>query len=80
MGPRTVDCRIDALDFREGGRYEIVMISDEGNEFPAHGVFHTIDPSKHLSMSWAWQHEGMMQGVETSLELRFESLEEFLTG
>jgi len=56
------------------------MISDEGNEFPAHGVFNTIDPPKHLSMSWAWQHEGMMQGVETSLELRFESLEEFLTG
>ena len=76
MGPRTVDCRIDAWDFREGGKYEIVMISDEGNEFPAHGVFDTIDPPNRLSMSWEWQHEDMMQGVETFLELRFESLDD----
>lgn len=76
MGPRTVDCRIDDWDFREGGQYEIVMISNEGNEFPAHGVFNTIDPPKHLSMSCAWQHEDMMQGVKTFLELRFEGLDD----
>lgn len=75
MGPRSVACRIDLWDFREGGAYQIVMISEEGNEFPAHGVFETIDPPKRLAMSWAWQHEDMMQGVETLLELRFESLD-----
>lgn len=75
MGPRTVDCRIDLWDFREGGNYEIVMISDEGNEFPAHGTFEAIDPPRRLAMSWAWQHEDMMQGVETLLELQFESVD-----
>lgn len=75
MGPRTVDCRIDLWDFREGGNYEIVMISDEGNEFPAHGTFETIDPPRRLAMSWAWRHEDMMQGIETLLELQFKSLD-----
>lgn len=75
MGPSTVDCRIDLWDFREGGNYEIVMVSDEGNTFPAHGTFEVIDPPRRLAMSWAWQHEDKMQGIETLLELRFESLD-----
>lgn len=76
MGPRTVDCRIDLWDFQAGGSYQIIMISDEGHEFPAHGVFDTIDPPRQISMSWAWQHDDPMQGVESFLELRFESLDE----
>ena len=76
MGPRNVDCRIDLWDFREGGSYQIIMISDESNEFPAHGVFETIDPPRRLSMSWAWQHDDPMQGVKSFLELRFESIDE----
>ena len=75
MGPRSVDCRIDLWDFREGGNYELVMISDEGKEFPAHGTFETIDPPKRLAMSWAWQHEDKMQGIETLLEIQFESID-----
>jgi uncharacterized protein YndB with AHSA1/START domain len=75
MGPRSVKCRIDLWDFREGGNYELVMISDEGNEFPAHGTFETIDRPRRLALSWAWQHEDKMQGVETLLELQFESID-----
>ena len=48
MGPKSVDCRVDVWDFREGGEYEIVMVSSDGNEFPAHGTFETIDPIDHV--------------------------------
>ena len=76
MGPKSVDCRVDVWDFREGGEYEIVMVSSEGNEFPAHGTFETIDPPNRLTMSWAWQHKDMMQGTETHLDLQFEQLDD----
>lgn len=71
MGPRTVNCRIDRWDFREGGRYEIVLVSAENKEHGAQGVFGTIDPPNRLTMSWTWQHEGQMQGLETFLDLKF---------
>lgn len=75
MGPDNVDCRIDRWDFREGGHYEIVMLSDEGNEFPAHGVFETIDPPARLAMTWAWQHDDPMQGIETRIDLAFRDVD-----
>ncbi len=73
MGPKNVDCRVDRWDFHEGGNYEIVMLSDEGNEFPAHGVFETIDPPTRLTMTWTWQHDDPMQGVETLIDLEFRA-------
>lgn len=71
MGPRNVGCRIDRWDFREGGNYEIVLLSPDDKEHAAHGVFGTIDPPNRLTMSWTWQHEGEMEGVETFLDLKF---------
>lgn len=71
MGPRNTDCRVDEWDFREGGSYLIVMVSEEGNEFPAKGVFRIIDPPNRLAMTWAWQHEDFMQGIDTLLDLEF---------
>ena len=75
MGPKNVDCRIDRWEFHEGGDYEIVMLSDEGNEFPAHGVFETIDPPRRLVMTWTWQHDDPMQGIETLIELAFNTID-----
>lgn len=71
MGPRNVDCRIDRWEFEEGGRYEIVLVSSENKEHGARGVFGTIDPPNRLTMSWTWQHEGQMQGLQTFLDLQF---------
>ena len=71
MGPKNVSCRVDRWDFQEGGSYEIVLLSSENKEHGAHGVFGTIDPPNRLTMSWAWQHEGQMQGLETFLDLKF---------
>ena len=76
MGPKNVSCRIDRWDFQEGGDYVIVMLSAENKEHAAHGVFGTIDPPNRLTMSWIWQHEGEMQGVETFLDLKFTATTE----
>jgi uncharacterized protein YndB with AHSA1/START domain len=73
MGPRGVDCRIDTWEFREGGGFRIVMVSGEGGEYPAEGEFRRIDPPHTPAMSWAWQHEDPMQGIETLLYLDFEA-------
>ena len=40
----------------------------------AHGIFGIIDPPTRLTMSWTWQHEGQMQGLETFLDLKFVSV------
>ncbi len=71
MGPKTVSCRVDRWDFFEGGHYEIVLVSSENKEHGSRGVFGTIDPPNRLTMSWTWQHEGQMQGLETVLDLKF---------
>jgi len=76
MGPENVSCRIDQWDFEEGGRYEIVLVSSESKEHGARGVFGTIDPPHRLTMSWTWQHEGQMQGLETFLDLKFKALDD----
>lgn len=73
MGPRGVDCRIDAWHFHEGGEFRIVMVSGEGGEYPAEGEFRRIDPPRALTMTWIWQHDDAMQGIETLLHLDFEA-------
>ena len=76
MGPENVSCRIGQWDFGEGGQFEIVLVSFESKEHGARGVFGTIDPPHRLAMSWAWQHEGQMRGLETFLGLKFMALDD----
>ena len=71
MGPRNVSCRIDRWDIKQETTYEMVLVSPDNKEHAAHGVFGTIDPPNRLTMSWTWQHEGEMQGIETFLDLKF---------
>ena len=71
MGTENVSCRVGRWDFQEGGAYEIILLSPENKEHGAQGVFGTIDPPNRLTLSWTWQHEGEMQGVETFLDLKF---------
>ena len=69
-------CRIDLWDFREGGNYELVMISDEGNEFPAHGTFETIDrPTTTCNVMGLAARRQDARCIETLLELQFESID-----
>lgn len=44
FGPRGFSTRVEAHNFRVGGRWRYVMIGPDGNEYPSEGVFHEIVP------------------------------------
>ena len=41
-GPETFSTRVEEMDFRPGGKWRYVMIDQDGNEYPAVGVFREI--------------------------------------
>tara|TARA_A100001037_G_C15033489_1_gene582113 strand:- start:246 stop:407 length:162 start_codon:yes stop_codon:yes gene_type:complete len=53
MGLHNTDSWVDEWNFCVGGNYVIVMISDEGNEFLAHGVFQATNQPNRLATTWA---------------------------
>jgi uncharacterized protein YndB with AHSA1/START domain len=69
-GPETVTTTVDTFEARAGAPFRLVMLSDEGNEFPVSGVIEEIDPPRRLVMSWAWE-KGDYAGRETRLSLDF---------
>jgi len=53
-GPEGMTAEIFSNDLSPGGRYELVMRSDEG-EYHLSGAYEEIDPSKKLVMTWKWK-------------------------
>jgi len=53
MGPANVTRCEARNDLREGGRYDIVMVSD-GEEHSVGGVYREIVPNAKLVFTWAW--------------------------
>ncbi|MEX0886715.1 MAG: SRPBCC family protein [Phycisphaeraceae bacterium] len=47
-GPANFSTRVEALDFRPGGRWRYVMIGPDGAEYPAEGTFREIVPFEHI--------------------------------
>lgn len=47
-GPKGFSTRVEALDFRVGGRSRYVMIGPDGAEYPAEGTFLEIVPFKKI--------------------------------
>jgi uncharacterized protein YndB with AHSA1/START domain len=41
-GPKGFHTKVNEMDFRPGGRWEYIMIDENGNEYPAIGVFKDI--------------------------------------
>jgi uncharacterized protein YndB with AHSA1/START domain len=60
-------------DLRPGGKWRCCMRSPEGNELWLGGVYREIVPHKLLSMTHAWEEEGV-PGHETLVTVRFEDL------
>lgn len=50
-GPKGFNTTVKQHDFREGGKWEYVMIDESGNEYPAIGVFKEIVLHKKISSS-----------------------------
>ena len=73
-------------DVRVGGRFRIRMISGEGEEHEASGVYREVIPNRKLVMTWRWKsapEEESLLGVTfrpsgrgTELELKHEGFVE----
>ena len=53
-GPEGMTTEIFSNEVSPGGRYELVMRSDEG-EYHLSGVYEEIEPPKKLVMTWKWK-------------------------
>jgi uncharacterized protein YndB with AHSA1/START domain len=51
FGPKGFQSTVEALDLRPGGRFRIVMRSDEGKLYPMAGVYREIVPPVRLVYS-----------------------------
>jgi len=61
-GPKGYKTTIKKLDFRAGGIWEFVMIDENGNEYPAMGVFKEIVQHKKITSSDVFHSENTASG------------------
>jgi uncharacterized protein YndB with AHSA1/START domain len=54
FGPKGFDTRVEALDFRVGGRSSYIMVGPDGTEYPAAGVFKEIVPIEKIVSTDEW--------------------------
>ena len=58
------------LDVRPGGRWRTCMISADGVEHWASGVYVEVVQDQRLEFTWAWETDGV-RGHETSVVIEF---------
>lgn len=73
-------------DVRVGGRFRVLMISGDGKEHDASGVYREVIPNRKLVMTWIWKsapaEESLLtitfrpSGGGTELELKHEGFVE----
>ena len=70
MGPGQAQCERVDIDFRVGGQYSIVMITDDCEHPNAVGVYKEIIPNQKLVFTWSWKGGDM---PDTLVTLTFKS-------
>jgi len=65
-GPKGFTTRVTELDLRPGGRWRYVMISSDGTEYPAKGVFREIVPPERIVTTDEFD-EGFEQVINAEL-------------
>ncbi len=58
-------------DFREGGRYRIVLLETSGQQYALTGQYTHIVTNEHLAFSWAWE-DNQEESVITAVDIRFD--------
>lgn len=72
MGPEGFACPSVEIDFRVGGAYRALIVSqDAGNNWFG-GVYREIVPHSRLVFTFRWDNTGPSAGVETLITLTFE--------
>lgn len=54
FGPEGLNTEIRSFEFKVGGEYELVMIAEDGRQFPLTGRFVEIATGHRLVMTWLW--------------------------
>jgi len=73
MGPGTVTCESVDIDLRVGGKYSIVMVTDDCEHPNAIGEYKEIIPNQKLVFTWSWKGGDM---PDTLVTVEFESIAE----
>ena len=64
--------RVEAeTDVRLGGRFRIVMVRPDGEEFIATGIYRELVPSRRIMCTWSWEEDDPALERETLLTLEF---------
>jgi uncharacterized protein YndB with AHSA1/START domain len=74
FSPDPKSVRIEKLDFRKGGRYSIVVLTDEGNPMRFHGEYLEIVPPRRVVNTFEVDTFPGARAVETD---EFEPVGEF---
>jgi uncharacterized protein YndB with AHSA1/START domain len=72
IGPEGFTCPVAEFDFRVGGAYRALIVSDEAGENWFGGRYREIEPCSRLALTFAWDNTGPSAGVETLITLTFE--------
>jgi uncharacterized protein YndB with AHSA1/START domain len=72
MGPEGFTCRVVDIDFRIGGAYRALIVSEDTGESWFSGVYREIVPGARLVFTFTWNNTGPSAGVETLITLTFE--------
>jgi uncharacterized protein YndB with AHSA1/START domain len=71
-GPRRMQTRVDAWDFRPGGAWRMVNIDTDGTEYGFRGEFREIVPGS--SLTWTFEFEGAPGEIAVET-VTFEAIE-----
>lgn len=72
MGPEEFTCPNVEIDFRVGGAYRAMIVSQENGESWFGGNYRKITPHTGLAFTFTWDNTGPSAGVETLITLTFE--------
>jgi len=74
-------------DVRVGGRFRVLMVNAQGEEFDLNGIYREVESARKLVMTWGWknqsEHESLVtvtflpQDGGTQLELRHDQYRDF---
>lgn len=74
-------------DVRVGGRFRVLMVNAQGEEFDLHGIYLEVISERRLVMTWGWRNQSAHESLVTvtllpardgtQLELRHDQYRDF---
>lgn len=72
FAPGEAEVKQVMSDFKEGGRYRIVLAEPAGQEYSLTGQYTHIVANEHLAFSWAWE-DNEEESIMTAVDIHFEA-------